>query len=57
MKIYGIYDEKNNEQCIRVGGIVEIIKFLNISARRFDRVLKKNEYIDKRYKLYYLFEE
>lgn len=57
MKIYGIYDEKNNEQCIRVGGIVEIIKFLNISARRFDRVLKKNEYIDRRYELYYLFEE
>lgn len=28
MKIYGVYDIKDNEQCIRVGTLPEIIKFL-----------------------------
>ena len=27
MNIYGIYDTENNEQCMRVGTLKEIVKF------------------------------
>lgn len=39
MKIYGIYDLDNNEQCLRVGTIGEIIKFMNITPRESTRML------------------
>ena len=55
MKIYGIYDMKNNEQCIRVGTLKEIIKFLNISARETTRMFKN--ILRNRYKVMYLFTE
>ena len=48
---------QNKEQCVRVGTLIEIAKFLSITARSFDRVLKKNEKINGRYELYYLYEE
>lgn len=48
---------RNKEQCVRIGTLGEIVKFLNITARSFDRVLKKNEKINGRYELHYLFEE
>lgn len=57
MKIYGLYDEKDKEQCVRVGNAIEVVKFLSITARKFDRAIKKNEIIQNRYRLYYLFEE
>lgn len=57
MKIYGIYDEKNKEQCVRVGTLAEVVNFLDISARTVSIALNKHKYIKKRYKLYYLFEE
>ena len=41
MSIYGIYDIKENEQCMRVGTLQEIIKFLNLTAREFGRAIKK----------------
>lgn len=32
---------KNKEQLVKLGTLIEIVKFLSISARSFDRVLKK----------------
>ena len=40
MKIYGIYDLKNKEQCLRIGDIREIANFLNITARRLDMAIR-----------------
>lgn len=57
MNIYGIYDIKNNEQCIRVGTLEEIVKFLNLTVREIGRALNKNDTIRKSYKIYYLFKE
>lgn len=48
---------QNKEQCVRIGTLIEIVKFLNIPARSFDRVLKKNEKINGRYELHYLYKE
>ena len=56
MKIYGIYDLKNKEQCVLVGTIIEIIKFFNLSARAFGRALTGSK-INSRYELVYLFKE
>ncbi len=57
MKIYGIYDIKEKEQCIRVGTLEEIIKFLNLKPRELGRALKSNSTVRSRYKIYYLFME
>lgn len=56
MKIYGIYDTKNKEQCLRVGTLQEIIKFLDISARSLKKALNGKK-VRSRYDLVYLFEE
>ena len=55
MKIYGIYDITNKEQCVRVGTLQEITKYLGMSARMFDRAISSHKY--KNYELMYLFEE
>ena len=55
MNIYGIYDTKNNEQCMRVGTLQEIVKFLNLTAREMSRALRKNNTVRNHYKIYYLF--
>ena len=57
MNIYGIYDIKDNEQCIRVGTLPEIVKFLNLTVREVGRAINKNNTIRKHYKIYYLFKE
>ena len=57
MKIYGIYNVKEKEQCMRVGTLEETIKFLNLTARELGRALKSNSTIRNTYKIYYLFEE
>ena len=57
MNIYGIYDTKNNEQCMRVGTLQEIVKFLNLTAREMSRALRKNNTVRQHYKIYYLFNE
>lgn len=57
MSIYGVYDIKDKEQCIRVGTIVEIVKFLGISARCFDSAIKRHSLVDKRYQIYFLYIE
>lgn len=56
MKIYGIYDTKNNEQCVRVGTLGEIIKFLNITSREVTRMLKGCK-LRNRYEVMYLYTE
>lgn len=57
MKIYGIYNIKENEQCLRVGTLEEIVKFLNLSSRDLGLALRRNSTIRNQYKIYYLFEE
>ena len=56
MKIYGIYDTKNKEQCVRVGTLAEIIKFLNITAREFGRAIN-GTLLRNRYELKFLYIE
>lgn len=55
MKIYGIYDLKNSEQCIRIGTLGEIIKFLNITARETSRMFTNR--LRGRYEVVYLYTE
>lgn len=57
MNIYGIYDIKEKEQCLRVGTLIEIIKFLDISARSIDRAIKKQNLVKQRYQVCFLFKE
>lgn len=57
MKIYGIYNIKDNEQCMRVGTLQEIIKFLDLTVREVGRAIKNNNLIRNQYKLCYLFKE
>ncbi len=57
MNIYGIYDIKEKEQCIKIGTLEEIIKFLDLTVREVGRALKNNNLIRNKYKLCYLFKE
>lgn len=57
MKIYGIYDIQNNEQCLRIGSLEEIIKFLNLTIKEIGLALRKNSTIRNKYKIYFLFTE
>lgn len=57
MKIYGIYDTKNSEQCMRIGTLQEVVRFLNLTARESGRAIKSNNLIRNQYKLCYLFNE
>ncbi len=56
MKIYGIYDITNKEQCVRIGTLEELIKFFDIpsTVKSAKRALQGN---NSKYKLVYLFEE
>jgi len=57
MSIYGIYDMKDNEMCLRVGTLGEIIKFIDLTTQEMSWAIKKQSLIRKRYKIYYLFKE
>ena len=57
MNVYGIYNEKESEQCVRVGTLPEIVKFLNLTVREVGRALNKNNLVRHKYKIYYLFKE
>lgn len=57
MKIYGIYNIKEKEQCLRVGTLEEIIKFLDLTARELSRALKNNNLIRSKYEICYLYKE
>lgn len=56
MKIYGIYNIKEKEECIRVGTMEEITKFLDLTGREIQYALK-NHLIRKKYELCYLYKE
>jgi len=56
MKIYGIYDLDNKEQCLKVGDIREIINFLGVTARGFGRIIKNRIY-KHRYEVLCVYEE
>ena len=57
MKIYGIYNIKEKEQCMRVGTLKEIKEFLNISPRRLELALRKKAKIKNQYQICYLYKE
>ena len=57
MNIYGIYNEKEAEQCMRVGTLPEIVRFLNLTTREVDRALNKSNLVKHKYKIYFLFKE
>jgi len=51
MKIYGIYDLKEKEQCVRVGPLEEIKKFLNLSPRALGLALRRKAMIRNQYEI------
>lgn len=57
MKIYGIYDLIQNELCLRIGTLNEVVRFLDFTPREIGRAIKTNSTVRNRYKVYYLFEE
>lgn len=57
MRIYGIYDITNKEQCVRIGTLQDIIKFLGLSARSIDSAVKRGTMLCSRYILVYLYTE
>lgn len=56
MKIYGIYDLNNNEQCVRVGTLLEIKNFLQLTTRSLHKFVK-TKILYRQYELVFLFEE
>lgn len=57
MNIYGIYNIKEKEQCLRVGTIDEIVKFLNFTPREIGNALKKGTLARGQYQVCFLFKE
>ena len=57
MKIYGIYNIKENEQCMRVGTLEEIMMFLNLTTRELGLALRRNATIRNKYEICYLYKE
>ncbi len=57
MRIYGIYDMKEKEQCVRIGTLIEIVKFLGMTARQINNTLRKNKLVNNRYQICYLYTE
>ena len=57
MKIYGIYNIKENERCERVGTLEEIIMFLDLSTREIGLALRRNATIRNKYEICYLYKE
>ncbi len=57
MKIYGIYNIKEKELCLRVGTLEEIIKFLDLTAKELGQALRRNSIIRNKYEICYLYKE
>ena len=57
MNIYGVYDMNYKEQLVRIGSIKEVITFLDIPVRSFDKLINNNKLYQNKYKLLLLFEE
>lgn len=54
--IYGIYDLANKEQCVTVGTIDEISKFLKLPIRAFNKCMREGKYTE-RFEIVYLYNE
>jgi len=57
MNIYGIYDIKEKEQCLRIGTLTEIVKFLDLTSRELSRALNKHNLVRNKYEICYLYKE
>ena len=57
MKIYGIYNLKEKEQCVRVGTLEEISRFLNLTGRELGRALNNHNMVRNKYEICYLYNE
>lgn len=57
MSIYGIYNIKEKEQCLRIGTLGEVARFLEVTAKELDKALRNKNLIRKKYKVCYLFKE
>jgi len=57
MNIYGIYDIKEKEQCIKIGTLKEIAIFLDLTAKEIGLALKRNATIRNKYEICYLYKE
>lgn len=57
MKIYGIYNIKENEQCMRVGTLQEIMIFLDLTTKEIGLALRRKATIRNKYEIYYLYKE
>lgn len=57
MNIYGIYNLKEKEQCIKIGTLKEIAIFLDLTAKEIGLALKRNATIRNKYEICYLYKE
>lgn len=57
MSIYGIYNIEEKEQCLRVGTLGEVARFLEVTAKELDKALRNKNLIREKYKVCYLFKE
>lgn len=57
MKIYGVYNIKEKEQCMIVGTLQEIVKFLNLTTRELGLASRRNSIIRNKYEICYLYKE
>lgn len=57
MKIYGIYNIKEKEQCEIAGTMWEVTKYLGLTPRLIGKALKRKVIIQGKYEVCYLFKE
>lgn len=57
MRIYGVYDILRAEQCVVTGTAEQVVNFLRLNARSFDKALKQRKLVNKRYEVVYLYTE
>lgn len=57
MKFYGVYDLKNNEQCVEIFNIKELSKFFSCSDNSIRTTIYKKHLRDSRYLILKIEEE
>jgi len=57
MKFYGVYDLKNNEQCVGIFNIKELSKFFNCSDNTIRTAISKKYLRNSRYLILKIEEE
>lgn len=56
MNIYGLYENNKEEQCVMVGTPLEIMRFLKVTPRGFNKYIKQGNYQNE-YKIVFLYTE